>query len=137
MRKLTIVEAIIVLMLFCCGVGVWMYWSRHHIPVALAPVVSGALVDTTTVTEQPLKQETTYSLVDATYPQFAQADAAFNASIAKVVTDAAADFIKNADANYTARLATATPDEHIDPQPKPASFSACSFPNTGGWQIPD
>lgn len=78
-----------------------------------------------------LTDATDFATTAGSYPQFKNADAAFNTSIKDFVQAAIKDQFENSAENYKARVDTSTPDENVPPIPKPAD----RFPLTVATKI--
>ena len=112
MTKQTIFS-IIIIVLVAAGLIVFTVWSKKHpisTPTNNPPVTTTTDDSKYLVTKEPTNvsvAEDSYLLgIGGSYPQFSQADASFNSKIQKTVTDATADFKKNANDDYQARLQT-------------------------------
>lgn len=66
-----------------------------------------------TMTMVSVADENEYATVTGTYPQFANATAAFNAQISQVIEAARVAHLADSAENYKARYETATPDEQV------------------------
>ena len=75
-----------------------------------------------------IHQTDSFYNVQVEYPQFNNADAAFNKKISDLITGKIASFKQDAKANYDARKATATPDNPVPDNPtQPFDF-------IGSWE---
>ncbi len=105
------ISSIIIVILAIAG-GVWLtIWAKHYKPVTnLIPVATDSEESKYLVTKEPQMvsvAEDSYLLgVGGSYPQFSQADAAFNKKIADTITGGVTDFKTSVNADYQARLAT-------------------------------
>ncbi len=110
MTKQTIFSIIIVLL--AIAGGVWLtIWAKHYKPVVNPiPVVTDSGESKYLVTKEPqmisIAEDSYLFGIGGSYPQFSQADAAFNKEIADTITGGVADFKTSVNADYQARLAT-------------------------------
>lgn len=111
MNTKTLASIVIIIVAVAAVVGLFM-WHNKHPEIGTVP---GQIVETPSgskflITKEPTMvkvDEDSYLLgISGSYPQFAQADASFNAKIEKTFTDEIAAFKQSANEDYKARLET-------------------------------